>query len=127
MRDSALPELLARRWRDALEPGERFLAYRGVEGKLAVARFTLVSADGATHHEFEVAAEAGRDPDRLLDLVTDACDLSIGAWLEEGRPRLTGVPEARQFEGVPVRLTETIRRPGIEAEADRLLAEKEEP
>lgn len=127
MHDNALPELLARRWRDALEPGERFLAFRGVEGKVAVARFTLVSADGATHHEFEVAAEAKGNPERLLDLVTDACDLSVGAWLEEGRPRLSGVPEMREFEGVEVRLTETVRRPGVEAEADRLLGRKDEP
>ena len=126
MRENALSELLARRWRDSLEPGERFLAFRGQEGKLAVARFTLVSADGATHHEFEVAAEAGRDPERLLDLVTDACDLSVGAWLEEGRPRLAGTPETRQFEGMAVRLTETVRRPGVEAEADRLLGEPDE-
>lgn len=125
MRDDALPELLARRWRDALEPGERFLAFRGVEGELAVARFTLVTADGKTHHQFEVAAKAGEDNARLLDLVTDACDLSIGAWLEEGRPRLPGVPEERSFDGVPVRLTCTVRRPGLEAEADRLLGEED--
>lgn len=123
MRDDALPELLARRWRDALEPGERFLAFRGIEGDLAVARFTLVAADGRTHFQFEVAAEAGEDTGRILDLVTDACDLSIGAWLEDGRPRLSGVPEERSFEGVPVRLTCTVRRPGLEAEADRLLGE----
>jgi hypothetical protein len=124
--DHRLSELLARRWRDALEPGERFEAHRGVEEGLAVARFALVSRDGATHHEFEVAAEVGADSAARLDLVTDACDLALGAWLEEGRPRLEGIPEEREFEGVPVRLTLRLRRPGLETAADRLLGETEE-
>lgn len=127
MHDQALNELLARRWREALEPGERFLAHRGVEDGLAVARFALVSGDGATHHEFEVATEVGSAaPDERLDLVADACDLALGAWLEEGRPRLEGIPEEREFGGVPVRLTARVRRPGLEAEADRLLGETED-
>ncbi len=126
MREQALPELLARRWRDSLEPGERFVAFRGVEDELAVARFALVTADGTKHHEFEVATSLrGGDPDDRLDLVTDACDLALGAWLEEGRPRLEGIPEQREFEGVEVRLTTTTRNPGLEAEAERLLRERE--
>ena len=124
MRDQTLPQLLARRWRDSLEPGERFEAHRAIEDGDAVARFALVSEDGSTHHVFEVrAAAAGPDRDERLDLVADACDLALGAWLEEGRPRLEGIPEEREFEGVPVRFTAAVRRPGLEAEADRLLGE----
>lgn len=127
MHEPSLPALLARRWRDALEPGERFEAFRGLEDRVAVARFALVSRDGATHHEFEVTADtAGGDPEGLLDLVTDACDMALGAWLEEGRPRLEGVPEEREYEGVPVRLTQRVLRPGLVAEANRLLGEDED-
>lgn len=126
MHDQRLAELLARRWRSSVGPDETFDAQRGFEDDLAVARFALVAQDASVRHEFEVAAEtAGADRNQRLDLVTDACDLALGAWLEDGRPRLPGIPEKREFEGVSLRFLARVRRPGLEAEADRLLGESE--
>ena len=120
---------LARRHRDLLRDGEKFELVaeenaRGVRAVLALAG----GADG-TRVEMEArvdAKQSGLRGDAGLSVVLDALDLSFGEFLEAGRTeRLSAAFEQRDLEGVPVALRGRIRRPAIEAEANKLLGEAE--
>jgi hypothetical protein len=122
----AIASALAERWEEFLRPGESFLAEVDTEGERARAMLALVDADGATRYEFEVLAPlqvgGGRD---ARELALDAADALLGEWLEDERPRLPGVADAREFDGTPVQVTARLVHPRLQAEADRLLGEDE--
>ncbi|WP_373048076.1 hypothetical protein [Vulgatibacter sp.] len=121
----AVAAALGERWEEYLQAGESFEAAIDTEGTEARVSITLVDADGATRHEFEVKA-----PQRVggaggsVEVAMDAADALVGQWLEEGRPRLPGVAAAREYEGTPVVVTMRLVHPRLQAEADRLLGDE---
>lgn len=118
----AIAAALRERWEEFLEEGETFEAALVEEDAGARATLALVDAEGATRHEFEVAAPrrvGGGGDARALAL--DAADALLGEWLEAGRPRLPGRTIAREYEGVVVEVTLRRVHPRLDAEADRIL------
>lgn len=120
---------LQARHRDLLHPGERFELStdetpRGVRGRLAL----FGGADG-TRTELEARVDfkkAQLGSEDALGLVLDALDLTLGEFLEAGRSeRLNSAFEERDLDGRPVFIRGRVRRPALEAEANRLLGEPE--
>lgn len=118
---------LAQRHRDLLRSGERFELTteenaRGVRGLLA-----LFGGDDGTRVELEARVDfkqSGLRSEDALGLVLDALDLSLGEYLESGRSeRLNAAFEERDLDGTPVFLRGRVRRPALEAEANKLLGE----
>src|SRR4051812_38001930 len=101
---------LADRWRASLQAGERFEVDTG--GADDHTRIEAVLVSGSERSEFVVEAD-GTDR-TAFDLAVDALDAVIGEWLESDRPRLTGVPEARERAGRVVTVTSRVRRPDLE-------------
>jgi len=123
----AIADALAERWAEYLREGESFSAEVAEEKGETRVVLALVGPDGATRHEFEVVA-----PQRVggggsaAELALDAADALLGEWFEDGRPRLPGVPTAREYEGTTVQVTARLVHPRLDAEADRLLGEDDE-
>jgi hypothetical protein len=118
---------LNQRHRDLLKPGERIEIRTeemaaGVKGRLTVSG----AADGS-QIEMEVRLDfkrAGLSGDEALGLVLDALDLSLGEFLEAGRSEhLPAAFEQRDLHGRTVTFRGRVRKPSLEAEADRLLGE----
>lgn len=123
----AIAGALAERWEEFLREGESFAAAIESENEETRVVLALVDPDGATRHEFVVVAPqrvgGGRD---AAELALDAADALMGEWLEDGRPRLPGVPALREYEGTPVQVTARLVHPRLQAEADRLLGDEDE-
>lgn len=127
-RDEVLKALAARH-RDLLRTGEKFdltteETPRGVRGVLV-----LAGGEDGTRIEMEARVDfknTGLRNDEALGLVLDALDLSLGEFLESGRSeRLNAAFEERDLQGRQVFLRGRVRRPALEAEANRLLGEPE--
>ena len=118
--------LLAERHGPHLRSGERFwvdgvLEKDGVEVELA-----LGDPEGRDRTEVTVRVripEGATDLQAALDLAFDAGDAYLGQWLEEGRPHVPIDFQPATFEGKAVEVRLLRRRPALEEEADRLLAE----
>ncbi len=123
----AIAAALLERWEEFLHEGEAFEAKVDTEGKETSVTLAVVDADGARRYEFEVKA-----PQRVgggagaVDVALDAADALVGEWLEDGRPRLSGMTAAREYEGTPVQVTTRMVLPRLESEADRLLGEDDD-
>ncbi len=113
------PELLAERWGHLIEADERFEAEADRAESETTVTLVVVGPAGASRAEIECALPGGDDA--TFELALDAADAVLSAWLEAERPRLTGVPEQRLFQGRPVRVTARLVRPDLEAHADALL------
>lgn len=123
----AIATALTERWGEELQEGERFDAQLETDEREAKLTVAVVGADGAERHEFEVRVRNGsRGPAAARDTALDATDALVGLWLEDGRPRLPGNSEEREWEGTPVLVTARRINPRLQAEADRLLGESDE-
>lgn len=114
-----IPELLAERWGHLIEADERFEAIADRDEETTTVTLVVVGPAAESRAEFECALQGGDE--ETFEAALDAADLVLSEWLEAERPRLTGVPEQRAFQGRPVRVTARLVKPALEAHADALL------
>lgn len=119
-----ISKALAERWEEEIEAGESFDVTMDYTDTHVTVVLALVEADASIRHEFEVRTPIGsRGKEGARDFALDAADAVLGEWLEDGRPRLSGMEAERDYQGSPVWVQGRRVAPRLEAEADRLLGD----